>query len=233
MCPKVNLLNEKNVYCGSEKCGKVCADCLSHINSKRTSEQNYMFIERWRNVFGCFLRRATSVTVPSLNTAKVYKKYFPELKVRVKEHAVGAHLRYVYQPDFAKSEVMHIVAIGGIGNHKGANHIYSLEKYISKNNLPIRITVLGYTHLHTKYYKSDNGKFEVTGSYEASEISELLKDLKPAFVLPQTLTRFDMLKDVWIHSCIYSLQENSLNSTSTLPTARRTACLKELQSHVS
>ena len=91
-----------------------------------------------------------------------------------------------------------VAVIGAIGIEKGSRIIYDLADELEKSALPVKLLVIGITNLHNNAYKSESGKFEITGAYDNNEISELLANYKVGVV---------MIPSIWPETYSYTTTE--------------------------
>ena len=179
VCPRYQLLNSSLEYCGAETDMKKCRKCLSGNNVNFTANVD---IEEWRQNFEVFLAGAKEVVVPSSDTKSIFQKYY-SIPLKVHEHEIDHYLTPTFQADFAKNEILTIAVIGAIGDEKGAKILYKLADSIDKIALPIKLIVIGITNLHNEFYRSQSGKFEITGRYSNQDISRLLAQYNVSLVL--------------------------------------------------
>ena len=194
VCPRYNLLNDDYKYCNDETDANICNDCIRNvIKSNDISD-----IVIWRKLFYNLLINANSVIAPSMNTVKIINKYYPDLKIKVMEHAIPKHLFNTYENRKCNSDVFHISVLGAILIEKGSKILYEIVKEIKVRKLPIKITVIGYTDIHNDYYISKDKRFEVTGLYENKNISSLLSFYKTDIV---------MIPSIWPETYSYTTDE--------------------------
>ena len=183
VCPRCHFLTEDMNYCGAETNLKKCASCLKRSDIARVNSAD---ISEWRNSFQKFLAEAKEVIVPSQNTADIFKRYY-EVPITVREHSIHGKLTRTFREEFAQAKILTVAVIGSIGIEKGSRIIYELAEELEKNTLPIKLIVIGITNLHNTPYKSERGKFEVTGAYDNREISNLLAKYKVGIVLTSSI----------------------------------------------
>ena len=181
VCPQYQLLNYADRYCNAETDLKKCADCLKKCRSP-FAKYSATNIENWRKEFKKFFEGAQEIIVPSENTAEIFKKYY-SVPITVREHEINKNLKYTFETNFAEEEILTVAVIGAIGNEKGSKIIYALAEKLEKNNLPIKLIVIGITNLQNSAYISANKNFQITGAYDNKEISNLLAKYKVALVL--------------------------------------------------
>ena len=195
LCPRYQLLNEDMNYCGAETNLKKCAACLKRSDIARINSAD---ISEWRNAFQKFLAGAKEVIAPSSNTAEIFNRYYSSLKITVHEHAINENLTYTFRKEFASEKILTVAVIGAIGIEKGSRIIYELADELEKSSLPVKLLVIGITNLHNNAYKSESGKFEVTGAYDNNEISALLAKYKVGVV---------MIPSIWPETYSYTTTE--------------------------
>lgn len=181
VCSQYQLLNYEGKYCNAETDFEKCSACLKKCRFPFTNAPTEN-ISAWRKEFNKFLEGAKEIIVPSENTAEIFKKYY-SAPITVREHEVNKNLKYTFEKNFAEEEILTVAVVGAIGNEKGSKIIYALAEYLEKNNLPIKLIVIGITNLQNSAYISENKKFQITGAYDNKEISNLLAKYKVAVVL--------------------------------------------------
>lgn len=191
VCPRYNLLNKDYVYCNNEKSVEKCNICL----------QSCLIcddIAYWRKWFFKLLAKAAHVITPSDNTTDIVKSYYKTVNIKTNEHALPDYIHLTYEEKFQDNDVFHVSVLGAIGLEKGSKIVYGLVKLIRKLRLPIKVTVIGYTNLHDGNYVSEDGMFEVTGRYNASDVSDLLAVHSTNIVL---------IPSVWPETYSYTVSE--------------------------
>ncbi|MGG3692108.1 glycosyltransferase [Heyndrickxia ginsengihumi] len=182
LCPSFNLINHNKQYCNAETDPNVCQSCLEKLFPREQIN-----IKSRRLAFESFLKSAKKVIAPSENTKNILLKYYRDIKVEVHEHTIDVQITRTYKENFLKNKHLNIAFVGAIGPEKGSNIIYELKDFIAKEHLPINIKVIGFTDRHGKPYKSNDGKFEVTGSYKVEHLSQLLADHQIALVVNSSI----------------------------------------------
>jgi len=178
VCPSYNLINSQGVFCGAETNVNVCQDCLMICKPKMMVD-----IWNWRKRFQFFLENAYEIISPSEHTKKLILKYYPHLKITVKDRKIPDTIKYTFDPQFALQESLNVAFIGSISKVKGSKIIYELLSLIRKDNLPVNIKVIGVTNVRGNPFLSEDKRFELTGRYNNGEISNLLARYKISLVV--------------------------------------------------
>lgn len=178
VCPNYNLLNYKNIYCMCEKDSSKCNYCLE--NTKNCSIRD---IDKWRESMETFLSKAHSVKAPSWSTKKIVNDYYPNISIEVKEHEIPSCIHKTYQKAFLEDKIKTVAVVGAIAIQKGVDILYKIKDKIEKQNLPIRLVVIGYTSRETGPYRSPSGNFIITGPYKQDDISDILAIYRVCLVL--------------------------------------------------
>lgn len=188
ICPRINLADENGFYCG-EPTQEVCNRCLE----SRGNDFKIYDIEKWRKDHHQVLKFAEKVWVPDDDVKDRLQCYFPDLAYEVLPHdqdELPTEDR-VSVPN--NSSIINVVVIGAISKLKGFNILLECARYVLKNRLPIKYTVLGYS-LNDKLLR-DAG-VEITGQYHENEALQMLKDLNPSII---------WLPSVWPETYSYTL----------------------------
>lgn len=179
VCPSFNLIKSNGKYCHAQTDSRECQKCIERglvtepwVNLSSTS----INIDAWRKNFEQFLMDAYKVLAPSESTKEIVNRYYPGVSIEVKEHDVVTPVKHTFDPQIVlEQEELNIGFIGAINESKGSDIIYDLSRRIKNEKLPINIKVIGVTNRHQNPYKSDDGRFEITGRYDNNKISELLR----------------------------------------------------------
>ncbi|WP_410981722.1 glycosyltransferase [Bacillus cereus] len=182
ICPSYNLINHEKKYCNAETNPEICQGCIAKLYPKETIN-----IEDWRKAFHSFLMGAKKVITPSYNTKEILLKYYKDIHIEVREHSIDSKIAYTFNKDFLNKQDLNIAFVGAIDLPKGSGIIYELKDLIVEENLPINIKVIGITNIHFNPYKSNEGKFEVTGRYEVDNLSEILAEKEIALAIAPSI----------------------------------------------
>lgn len=158
ICPNFNLLDKEGHYCN------VCdpRDCRKRC-------QQSMDMVSWRTVWGSFLFSCNEIIVFSKDSANILKRSYPKLNnIRVIPHEV-AFIRKVNLPK--RTEQLTIGVIGVITVPKGENIIKEMVKLIRERQLPVHITVVGYTI----NVIPDDEIVSITGKYDRDDLPDVLE----------------------------------------------------------
>jgi len=177
VCPSYNLINSKGKYCGNEQDLSICQACIQeHLHTElaiqMTSQE--IDIEIWRSQMHAFLKGASKIMSPSIDTREIVLQYYPDLSIQVKEHEIEVY-PYSYLEEFAYKEPLCIGFIGALNEAKGSEYVYRLVEAIQAGSLPIRVTVIGTTAKHNDRYQTQDGVLTVHGPYQREELPGLLE----------------------------------------------------------
>jgi glycosyltransferase involved in cell wall biosynthesis len=178
VCPRINLLNNKGVYCRAETNASICQNCINKLQD--------ISIETWRQRFLSFLMQADKVIAPSNSTKNIVNKYYPDLKIDVLEHSISTDIYPTFNKQFVRNPILSIAFMGTIHKNKGSDIVYKIVDSIERNSLPIRVVIIGTTDNHQKF-TSPNGKFIVTGKYEINKVSSLLANYEVSIVVMSSI----------------------------------------------
>lgn len=165
ICPTINLLNETDQYCGIPDCSK-CKKCLE--NNDFVKGIPYGTMEQWRKEWGEFLLSCHKVIAFSENTASLINKAYPDVQnIEVIPHKIG------YLPKINKkskiTKTLNVGLIGVLSKHKGEKIVEEMISIISKNDLNIRLVLIGRSE------NLKNGKyFRQTGPYSRESLPKLV-----------------------------------------------------------
>ena len=176
VCPRYSLLNKDNVFCKCEQDQNVCDDCLHNM-------PDAMKINDWRQSFRTMLAGACGISAPSMNTANIIRSYYPELSIDVIEHPIPPHIHNTAGQVRSHDGTMNISVLGAIGILKGSRIVYELAEKIALHKLPMKLTVIGYTDIHSGCYENAAGTLKITGPYKNDDVSDLLAEYNTDIVL--------------------------------------------------
>jgi GT2 family glycosyltransferase/glycosyltransferase involved in cell wall biosynthesis len=198
-CPTITLIGHTGRYCGGETRVSECSACL-HASFEKSPDTNNLSITAWREHSYEFLCNASAVVAVSEHTRNIYRRYFPDLAIRVEEPLLESSppMRTLNNSILALP-ILNVAVIGSIGKHKGSDLIYEIVDTLRNRALPIKLVVCGTTDRHSEPYIDRNGFFEVTGRYEPSELPKLLARHRIAFTL---------LPSIWPETFLYTASES-------------------------
>lgn len=164
VCPAVNLVNDKDEYCGIPKCS-ICNQCLKE--NKSIQALDYETMDLWREEWKKFLQSCNEIVVFSNSTKEIMEKAFGKFdNTVVIPHQIG------YMPQIEKkiktTKTLNIGLLGVLTKNKGGYIIENLVKKIEKDNLNIRIILIG-----TSCIEINSSVFNQTGTYDKGEIPRL------------------------------------------------------------
>jgi len=170
ICPRINLISSNNQYCGEQGVAQ-CNTCLA--------KHPYRFnipIQQWRSLFSDFIRNCDRVVTPSDDARQRIKKFFPGIEPITIPHqtiAIGH-----YQPSSNRTKLQ-VAIIGAIGIPKGYDQLLRLAKYISRNSLPIQLTLVGYSMGDKVLEKAG---VHIIGRYQDENALNILRTVNPDLV---------------------------------------------------
>jgi GT2 family glycosyltransferase len=174
ICPRVSLLGGDGRYCGEPRV-EVCERCVKK-NGGELDEN--ISVENLRRRSNDWLGAARNVFVPTADTAKRLRRYFPALTTTVLS---WEEPRLRTNPVTGRHERIRIAVIGAIGEHKGYDVLLDCARHAAARDLPLEFVVLGYTQ-NDKPLLATNRVF-VTGSYDEAEIDSLIARERPDLAL--------------------------------------------------
>lgn len=189
VCPTINLLNNDDEYCAVPKC-EVCNQCLKANKSLRALK--YESMERWRSEWKHFLESCTEVVVFSNSTKEIAEHAFGKMNnVSLVPHQIG------YMPQIKKknktTETLNIGLLGVLTKHKGGDIVADLAKKIEKENMNVKIKLIG-----TSCVDIESPVFSQTGAYTRGAIPKLtLENDIDVFLIPS----------IWPETFSYTTEE--------------------------
>jgi GT2 family glycosyltransferase len=170
ICPSYTLIDKDGKYCGVPKSIDTCKSCVNKLNPTYSGilNENNNILE-WRRLWGSFIKSSHNVVCFSNSSKEILLKAYPFIKSNIK---VIPHL-VKWKPTkvpIVKSSNLHIGIIGAINYAKGASVLNEILNYIEKNQLQIKVTLLGEISLF--FY---NPKLKILGRYEKNELPNLIE----------------------------------------------------------
>jgi O-antigen biosynthesis protein len=180
LCPQIHLMNGAGIYCG-ERGVKQCQACLASNSGPPaqvhgpTPFGGGLDIESWRAAYHRLLRSASDVSAPSEDTARRYRRYFPDIEITAVPHQeeIEAPARPLAIP-YTETGNVRVVLIGAIGPHKGSRVLKACAEDALARALPLEFIVVGYTNKDAELLKL--GNVRVTGRYDEADLYRLLDE---------------------------------------------------------
>jgi len=173
ICPNYMLLNPNNRFCNIPENIEECVSCLKSSSLEwRTLVDSDLDIISWRANFKRLLDLADRIICFSNSSKDILLKAYGELelsKIDIIPHQVEP-LREV-NPREHNSSYIRVGILGAVNEAKGAGVIEELLKRIDRDNLNIKITLIGDT---SKAISSKN--FKITGRYERDNLPQIVED---------------------------------------------------------
>ncbi len=173
ICPNVVLLDECQKYCGVPDRSR-CQSCLAKCESEYEifTGKEARNIEKWRESWGEFLKKADEVVCFSNSSKEIILRAYPDIeqmKIKIIPHQVD----YIRPLKFEKKtgkEFLTIGIMGGINRIKGADVVGEMLKIIDKENLKMKIVVIG-----PLIGKIKSKNLLVHGNYKKQDIEMLVE----------------------------------------------------------
>lgn len=183
-CPRISLINKKEIYCGEPKRLSVCQKC---IGQDFIEEDKPIQIQQWIERSYQELKNAALVIVPSEDTANRIYLHFPDLKEVQIQHLEDD------RPDLSLTQLAYfsrftnkdqekqreptslryrVCFVGAIGIEKGFNIVESLVRDADQRNLPLEFILVGRSVDDRLFVKTD--RLFITGSYKEEEAVNLV-----------------------------------------------------------
>ena len=189
LCPAVNLIDAQGKYCSVGSC-QVCDKCIPDNGSNACTE--YGSGTLWRRKFREFLLNCDEIRAFSDDTAKLFKKAYPDVyHLHVIPHT--PHYLPAVKKVRKTTETFNIGLIGVLCYKKGLEVVKALAGYIEEKNLNVRLRLIG-----TSDEEIDSPVFSQTGRYTREEI--------PRLSLEQDIDMF-LIPSVWPETFSYTTSE--------------------------
>lgn len=189
VCPTINLLDNDDNYCAVPDC-MTCNKCLKE--NKSLQALDYGTMEQWRDEWKTFLQSCKEVVVFSDSTKEIAEHTFGKLEnISVIPHQIG------YMPQIKKenktTKTLNIGLLGVLTKHKGGTIVAELAEKIERENLDVRIKLIG-----TSCVDINSPVFSQTGAYTRGAIPRLtLENDIDVFLIPS----------IWPETFSYTTEE--------------------------
>lgn len=168
ICPRINLIDAKGVYCG-EPDSFACQACL-HANP---TEFGVPDIRAWRADYHALLAGADAVVVPDEDVAKRLKRYFPDIGFEIRPHDNVTPAPLLKRPR-PGSRSLRVGVLGAISAIKGFEKLLDCATDARLRGLPIEFIVVGYTENDAR---AEQAGITVTGPYDNAAVLEIIDSL--------------------------------------------------------
>lgn len=198
VCPRVTLIDDSGQYCGepsASSCNRCVAMSGCYDNVQDSYDELGGTVSAWRRHHGALLAGARTVLVPSGDVLERMKRYVPEANLHVLTHAEAVPSTVHVRRGAASSRIG-VAVIGGIGPHKGFEHLIRLARWSDRRNLNLHFYVVGTVPDTSKF--DGLGNITFTGGYKQAELPERLAALDCQLAL---------FLSVWPETYCYTLSE--------------------------
>lgn len=161
-CPFIRLTDENDRYCRETACN----DCLMRRKFySRTTGQLLNDIDEWRHQWTEYLKDASLVLVPSEDMRERMQRYFPMVKLQMRENP---------ELIYCKRKYIHVGLIGSLSIAKGALSIKKCLSLAAGKHLPIRFTLFG-TLNEVSLTQEEKKLISITGPYAEEKVYEQIR----------------------------------------------------------
>jgi len=194
LCPSYTLLNEEGKYCNIPSL-ETCKSCMqNNMQEWRNFYDGEVDMPQWRETWYKLLNQSNNILCFSHSSKEIVLKAYPSLaeeKVEVIPHKVKSLAPVILEENTTDSITIGI--LGAINYAKGAQIIKQLMQTIDRDNLNIKIVVIGEI---TELIRS--AKFTSTGRYERNDLPNIIHNHHiDIFLIPS----------VWPETFSYTTQE--------------------------
>jgi len=174
VCPNYNLLNENYTYCNIPTDCNDCINCLIKNSGEFKIFEQTIDIKQWRKNWSIFLEKADEILCFSTSSKNIVKKAYNDLDITINviPHDINSKYDKIYDANLKNKKQKIIGILGGINIPKGALIVKELVEFIEKNNLNIKVVLIGNIS-----EKINSPVFYETGRYKPEELPELVKKL--------------------------------------------------------
>lgn len=189
MCPAVNLMDAEGKYCGAA-CTEICNKCIPQ--NKSNACLDYESGTTWRHYWKDFLINCDEILAFSDDTAGLFRKVYPDVyHLRVIPHK--PHYLPALNKKRKTTNTLNIGLLGVLCYKKGLEIVKQLVSYIEKEELNIRIKLIGVSD-----EEIESNVFSCTGRYEREEL--------PRLTLEEDIDIF-LIPSIWPETFSYTASE--------------------------
>lgn len=170
LAPNPHLINVEGIFVGEPDDENEAI--LLHTASEMALPES---LSKWRKRHHDLLAGAERIIAPSHDTARRFRRYFPDLNVTVAYHPEGllSSQEPVRVRSLAQHEAMRVVILGALGPEKGIKVVEAVARHAAKQKLPLQFLVIGPTSHKVNSALLDN--LLVHGPYKPDELPALLE----------------------------------------------------------
>jgi glycosyltransferase involved in cell wall biosynthesis len=171
ICPSFVLLNADGRYCGIPDLAE-CASCLKRHEASYVALSPPTEIGPWRALWGRCLQAADEIRCFSDSTREHLLRAYPTLpveRITVVPHAATYVPARMPRVDARAPLVIGVV--GEISPQKGAHVVREMVERIEREQLPVRVVVLGTLNVAQK-----SERLKVTGAYRREDLVSLIEE---------------------------------------------------------
>jgi glycosyltransferase involved in cell wall biosynthesis len=179
ICPKINLLTSYGMLCTGPESGKACAQLCPELPPA--------WVRLRLGTVRDTLRGAAAVTVPSLFSASLLKREFPDISAIVVPHGLNLKLQAWREKSYTAGDPITFGYCGGLAPHKGVHLLINAFRTLRADNA--RLHIHGDAHRNDQAYaaqlrKLANGDQRISfhGRYDPQDVSRILDSIDVAVV---------------------------------------------------
>ena len=189
VCPTINLLNEKEQYCGVPCLGE-CEECAK--NNSELKYYEYGSMKEWRTQWSKFIKACDQLVVFSNDSKEIFEKAFGKVDNLV---VIPHKIDYLPSLDktFKHTRTLNIGLLGALVKHKGLEIVKETLRFIEQNNLNINIVLIGSCAENIK-----SKHFVETGKYT--------RDMLPSLIYRYDIDMF-WIASIWPETFSYTTEE--------------------------
>ncbi|MEO5377115.1 MAG: glycosyltransferase [Magnetococcus sp. DMHC-6] len=174
-CPRINLLNVRQRYCGipnleecefciqSEPLPKEIAPLFTQIGET---------VEAWRTFYQAQFAQARRLFAPSQDALQHFQRFFDVPQMVYQPHPERPFTKILPPPLLIGGE-LRVAVIGAIGIHKGHAILWQMARLAFEKKLALRFIIIGYTCDNKAYASLPN--VDILGPYKPEDLPTLLE----------------------------------------------------------
>ena len=194
ICPNYTLLNHKDDYCNIPDFQE-CKECLKSDFDGKLFLDSDIDISMWRDGWEELLELSDKILCFSNSSKDILTKAYNDIDIS-KIEVIPHKAQQILEPisiEKRENKSITIGVLGAISRAKGANIIKELVDRIDRDNLDIKVVLIG--EISTPI---DSPSFTITGRYQRDRLPKLIEKHKvDIFLIPS----------IWAETFSYTTQE--------------------------
>ncbi|HWB54184.1 MAG TPA: glycosyltransferase [Tepidisphaeraceae bacterium] len=167
LAPNQHLINQDGIFIGEPDDKNIAL-----LRKTSTEFEVPASLSEWRTRHERLLSQANRIIAPSHDTARRFRRYFPNLQIKVAYHPDKSSRTDISPRPLRTGEEMRVVLLGALGPEKGINVVETVARLAARRGLPMNFRIIGPTS--RKLHGALLSNVLVHGPYQSDELPALL-----------------------------------------------------------